>query len=93
MCSTRNMDMVHAIGADQVIDYTQEDFTQRENRYDLIFDAVRKLSFSDCRRALTPEGIFVITEFSPTLAIQQQWISMTGNQKMVPMVPKKIGKK
>ena len=93
VCSTRNLDMVRSIGADHVIDYTQEDFTQSEVRYDLIFDAVRKRSFSDCKRALTPEGVYVITEFSPGLALQQQWVSMTGSQKMVPMVPKKLVKK
>jgi NADPH:quinone reductase-like Zn-dependent oxidoreductase len=90
VCSTRNLDLVRSIGADQVIDYSQEDFTQSEGRYDLIFDAVRKRSFSDCKRALNPEGIYVITAFSPTLALQQQWISMTDSQKMVPMVPKKL---
>jgi len=90
VCSTRNLDMVRSIGADQVIDYSQEDFAQREGRYDLIFDAVRKRSFSDCKRVLNPEGIYVITEFSPGLALQQQWISMTGSQKMVPMLPKKL---
>jgi len=93
VCSTRNLDMVRSIGADQVIDYTQDDFAQSEELYDLIFDAVRKRSFSDCKRALNPEGIYVITEFSPTLALQQQWISMTGSQKMVPMVPKKLVKR
>jgi len=93
VCSTRNLDMVHSIGADQVIDYTQEDFTQSESRYDLIFDAVRKRSFSECKRALSPEGIYVITAFSPGLALQQKWISMTGSQKMVPMFPKRLVKR
>jgi NADPH:quinone reductase-like Zn-dependent oxidoreductase len=93
VCSTRNLDMVRSIGADQVIDYTQEDFAQNEGRYDLIFDAVRKRSFSDCKRALSPQGIYVITAFSPALLLQQQWISMTGSQKMVPMVPKKLVKR
>jgi len=92
VCSTRNLDMVRSIGADQVIDYTKEDFTQSEGRYDLIFDAVRKRSFSDCKRALSPQGTYVITAFSPALLLQQQWISMTGSQKMVPMVPKKLHK-
>lgn len=84
--------MVRSIGADHVVDYTQEDFTEGEGRYDLIFDAVRKRSFSDCKRALTPDGVYVITEFSPGLALQQQWVSMTGSQKMVPMFPKKLVK-
>ena len=56
VCSTRNVDMVRSIGADHVIDYTQEDFTQSEQRYDLIFDNVANRSFSDCRRVLTPQG-------------------------------------
>jgi len=93
VCSTRNLDMVRSIGADQVIDYTQEDFTQSEGRYDLIFDAVRKSSFSDCRRALVPQGIYVTTAASPTLLLQQQWISMTGSQKMIPMAFSRPGKK
>jgi len=54
---------------------------------------VRKRSFSDCKRALNPEGIYVVTAFSPGLLLQQQWISMTGSQKMVPMVPKKLVKR
>ena len=56
VCSTRNVDMVRSIGADHVIDYTQEDFTQGAQRYDLILDNVANRSFSDCRRVLTPQG-------------------------------------
>jgi NADPH:quinone reductase-like Zn-dependent oxidoreductase len=89
VCSTRNLEMVRSLGADQVIDYTQEDFTQSENRYDLVFDAVGKRSFSDCQRVLTPAGIYVTTEFSPGLAIQGKLKSMTGSQKMIPMPPVK----
>jgi NADPH:quinone reductase-like Zn-dependent oxidoreductase len=85
VCSTRNLDMVRSIGADRVIDYTQEDFTQDEGRYDLIFDAVRKRSFSECKRALVPQGTYVTTAASPALLLQQQWISMTGSKKMFPM--------
>jgi len=69
VCSTRNLDMVRSIGADQVIDYTQEDFTKNEERYDLVFDAVAKRSFADCKRALKPQGIYITTEFSPLLAL------------------------
>jgi NADPH:quinone reductase-like Zn-dependent oxidoreductase len=87
VCGTRNLDMVGSLGADEVVDYTQEDFTQKGARYDLIFDAVGKLSFADCRRALAPEGIYVTTAFSPGLFLHQQWVSMTGSQKMLALVP------
>ena len=56
VCSTRNVDMVRSIGADHVIDYTQEDFTRSGKRYDLILDNVGNHSLSDTRRALTPKG-------------------------------------
>jgi len=88
VCSTRNTGLVRSIGADRVVDYTQEDFTQNGECYDLIFDVVAKRSFSDCRRALGPQGIYVTTEFSPVLALGGLWKSMTGNQKMVPLPPK-----
>ena len=88
VCSTRNLDLVQSIGADQVVDYTAEDFTRNEARYDLIFDAVAKRSFSDCRRILSPEGIYVTTAFSPALLLQRQRVSMTGSQKMIAMPPK-----
>jgi len=60
VCSTRNVDMVRSIGADQVIDYTQEDFTKSEQRYDLILDCVGNHSLSACRRVLNPNGICVM---------------------------------
>jgi NADPH:quinone reductase-like Zn-dependent oxidoreductase len=56
VCSTRNVDMVRSIGADHVIDYTQEDFTQSGQRYDFILDNVGNHSLSDTRAALTPQG-------------------------------------
>ncbi len=58
VCSTRNVDMVRSIGADHVIDYTLEDFTQGEQRYDFIFDTVGNHSMSECRRVLTPKGTY-----------------------------------
>jgi len=57
VCSTRNVEMVQSLGADHVIDYTKENFTKGEQRYDLVLDNVGNHSFSDCRRVLTPEGI------------------------------------
>jgi NADPH:quinone reductase-like Zn-dependent oxidoreductase len=88
VCSTRNLDLVRSLGADRVIDYTRDDFTHNKGCYDLIFDVAAKRSFSDCRRALKPQGIYVTTAFSPALALLGQWISMTGNPKMVPLLPK-----
>lgn len=59
VCSTRNVEMVRSIGADQVIDYTQEDFTKGEQRYDLILDCVGNHSLSAYRRVLKPKGVHV----------------------------------
>jgi len=88
VCSTRNLDMVRSVGADQVIDYTREDFTQKGQRYDLIFDVAAKLSFSDCRRVLSPKGIYVTTEFSPVRVLEGLWASMTGDRKLVSFLAK-----
>ena len=60
VCSTRNVDMVRSIGADQVIDYTQEDFTRSGQRYDLMFDCMGNRSLSDCRRVMSPSGNYVV---------------------------------
>ncbi len=60
VCSTRNLDLVRSIGADHVIDYTKEDFTKRDQRYDVIFDNVGNHSFSDRRRVLTPNGVCIL---------------------------------
>ena len=60
VCSTRNLDMVRSLGADHVIDYTKEDFTKSEQRYDVILDNVANHSLSECRRVLNPNGIYVL---------------------------------
>jgi len=60
VCSTRNVDLVRSIGADHVIDYTKEDFTRSEQRYDLIYDLVGNHSFSERRGILNPNGICVM---------------------------------
>ena len=60
VCSTRNVDLVRSIGADQVIDYTKQDFTQTEQRYDVMLDLIGSRSLSDCRRALTRRGTYVL---------------------------------
>ena len=60
VCSTRNVELVKSLGADHVIDYTREDFTQGTQKYDVILDAVGSHSLSEYRRVMTPDGIFVI---------------------------------
>ena len=59
VCSAANFDMVRSIGAEQVIDYTQEDFTKNGQTYDVIFDAVRKISSSSCKDSLKQSGIYL----------------------------------
>ena len=88
VCNTRNLDMVRSIGADQVIDYTQEDFTKNGQRYDLILDIVANRSVSDYKRALTPNGSYVAVAFNPASLFLGPLISMTGSKKVGSLVAK-----
>ena len=92
VCSTRNLDMARSIGADHVIDYTREDFTQNGHRYDLILAANGYHSISDYRRALCPEGIYVGTGGAMAQTFQGMLlgpiISMTGSKTMGNMLVK-----
>jgi len=74
--------MVRSIGADHVIDYTQEDFTKSEQRYDLILDSVANRSISDYTRALSPKGSYVAVAFNPSALFLGSLISMTGSKKV-----------
>ena len=60
VCSTRNVDLVKSLGADQVIDYTKDDFTKSDQKYDVILDNVANHSLSECRKVLTPKGKYVL---------------------------------
>ena len=62
MCDTKNVELVRSLGADEVVDYTQEDFTKNGETYDVIFDAVGKHSFRRCRHSLKPGGIYIATD-------------------------------
>ena len=70
VCSARNVEMVRSLGADEVIDYTQEDFTQSGERYDLILDNVGNRSLGSCERALRPNGIYLHNSDSMLRIIQ-----------------------
>ena len=83
VCSTRNLDLVRKLGADQVIDYTQTDFTRTSQRYDLILDAIGNRSVADCRRALTPQGICAVAGFTTMARLFQIILfGSWGGQKM-----------
>lgn len=85
VCSTRNLELVRSIGADQVVDYTQEDFTRSGQQYDLIFDAVGNRSVADYQRALRPNGICSIAGFTTMARLLEHvilggWASRRGKQ-------------
>jgi NADPH:quinone reductase-like Zn-dependent oxidoreductase len=86
VCSTANLEMVKSIGADHVIDYTKEDFTERVDEYDIIFDAVRKNRFANCRNALTSQGTYVTTQFGPGIILQMKMNSNPNGKRMVGML-------
>jgi len=74
--------MVKSLGADQVIDYTKEDFTKIGQTYDVIFDAVQKSSFLRCKRSLKENGIYLITMPSLTYLLHTLWASIAGNKRI-----------
>ena len=90
VCNTKNVEVVRSLGADEVIDYTQEDFTTNGETYDVVFDAVGKHSFRRCRRSLKPGGIYISTDLGfmwhvPPLALLSRWI---GDKRVTLPIPK-----
>jgi NADPH:quinone reductase-like Zn-dependent oxidoreductase len=83
VCSTANTALVKSLGADKVIDYTQEDFTQNDQTYDVIFDAVGKRSFSRCKGSLKQEGVYLSTVPALGTMLQMAWTSKFGGKKAI----------
>ena len=81
VCSTTNLEWVKSLGADQVIDYTREDFIKNGKTYDIIFDTVGKRSFSECKGSLTAEGIYLATVPTPVIMLQALWPAKSGGKK------------
>ncbi len=79
VCSTRNVDLVKSIGADRVIDYTKEDFTKTDQRYDMIYDLVGNHSFSERRNILKPNGICVLAGVGGAGLHPGMWGRVLGN--------------
>jgi len=90
VCNTKNVELVRSLGANRVIDYTQEDFTQSDETYDVIFDAVGKHSFRRCRGSLKPAGIYIETDLGflwhvPVLALVTRRL---GDKRVTLPIPK-----
>jgi 2-desacetyl-2-hydroxyethyl bacteriochlorophyllide A dehydrogenase len=81
--STEKLDMLRSIGADHVIDYTQEDFTKSGQTYDVIFDVVGKSSFSDCVKLLNDKGFYLIANPQLSKMVRGRWISWNSSKKVI----------
>ena len=81
--STGKLDMLRSIGADHVIDYTQEDFTKSGETYDFILDVVSKSSFSGSIRSLKQNGRYLIANPGPSQMVRGRWTSMTSSKKVI----------
>lgn len=83
VCSTPRVGLVKALGADAVIDYTREDFTQNGQTYDLIFDILNKSSFSRCKNSLTANGRYLLASFKTPQLFQMFITSFTSGKKVI----------
>jgi 2-desacetyl-2-hydroxyethyl bacteriochlorophyllide A dehydrogenase len=92
VCNTKNLELVKSLGADRVIDYTQEDFTKNGETYDVIFDAVGKHSFSRCKGSLKPGGVYLATDGFRNLFLSL-WTSQFGDKKVKFQLPPQYAKK
>lgn len=83
VCGTPRLEFVKSLGADKVIDYTREDFTQNGETYDLIFDILGKSSFSKVKRSLKPNGIYLLASFKMKALLDMLWTSLTGSKQKI----------
>jgi NADPH:quinone reductase-like Zn-dependent oxidoreductase len=83
VCATPRLEFVKSLGAQKVIDYTKEDFTQNGETYDLIFDILGKSSFSRCRTSLKQNGRYLLASFKLKQLLQMLWTSSSGSQKVI----------
>jgi NADPH:quinone reductase-like Zn-dependent oxidoreductase len=82
VCSATNTEMVKSLGADKVIDYTKEDFTKSDERYDVVFDVVGKTTFSQCKGLLKQKGIYLENMLELQDILKMMWISIIGGKKI-----------
>jgi NADPH:quinone reductase-like Zn-dependent oxidoreductase len=88
VCSTANTEMVKSLGACKVIDYTREDFTKTDERYDFIFDVAGKTTFSECKSILKQKGIYLENMMEIKDILKMMWTSLFGNKKIMGGVSK-----
>jgi NADPH:quinone reductase-like Zn-dependent oxidoreductase len=81
VCCPTNLELVKSLGADHVIDYTQEDFTKTGQTWDVIFDVENKSSFLRCKGSLTQKGVYLKTFPGLTILLQMLWTSKIGSKK------------
>ncbi len=81
VCSTANLEWVKSLGADHVIDYTQEDFSENGKTYDIIFDTVGKIPFTECKGSLKDDGIYLTTVPTPAIMLQALWTAKSGSKR------------
>jgi NADPH:quinone reductase-like Zn-dependent oxidoreductase len=83
VAGTPRLDFVKALGADHVIDYSKEDFTQNGETYDLIFDVLGRSSFARCKGSLEPNGVYLLASFKMKQLLQMLWTKVSGDKKVV----------
>jgi NADPH:quinone reductase-like Zn-dependent oxidoreductase len=83
VCSTPRLAFVKSLGADHIIDYTSQDFTQNGETYDLIFDILGKCAFARCKNSLSPNGILLYASFKEKQLMQMLWTTRSGSGKRV----------
>ncbi len=83
VCGTPRLAFVKSLGADKVMDYTKEDFTQNGETYDLIFDILGKSSFSRCRNSLKKNGRYLLASFKMKQLLLMLWTSISGSKKVI----------
>jgi len=92
VCGTKNLELAKSLGADRVIDYTQEDFTKNGRSYDVIFDAVGKHSFGRCKASLEPGGVYLPTDGSGNLILALLPSRKGAKRVVFPMPPRQTKK-
>jgi NADPH:quinone reductase-like Zn-dependent oxidoreductase len=83
VCSTSHVALVKSLGADQVIDYTKEDWTRSGETYDLLFDAVGKTSFPGCLKVLKQDGVYLQSVAAPALSLRMRLAGMTSSKTLI----------